>query len=37
MLTPRSAYYTGWMLLALVAVTWLALPFVNGRTAQAGE
>jgi hypothetical protein len=37
MLTSRSAYYTGWMLLALVAVTWLARPFVTGRTAQAVE
>jgi DHA2 family multidrug resistance protein len=28
----------GWMLLALIAVTWLARPpFATGRTAQAGE
>ena len=28
----------GWMLLALIAVTWLARPpFVTGRMAQAGE
>jgi hypothetical protein len=32
-----DGYHTGWMLLALVAVTWLARPFVTGRTAQAVE